>query len=98
LQMKEIQSRLQENGLQVRLTVKAQEWLASIGYDAAFGARPLRRALQKYIESPLSVRLLSGEFTGNDTVEADVDENQQIVFRKVDAVPVETNSEVEQSV
>jgi ATP-dependent Clp protease ATP-binding subunit ClpC len=98
LQMKEIQSRLQENGLKVQLTPKAQEWLASIGYDPAFGARPLRRALQKYIESPLSVRLLSGEFTSNDIVEADVDENQQIVFHKVNAVQVEANTDVEQSV
>jgi ATP-dependent Clp protease ATP-binding subunit ClpC len=63
LQMNEVQERLSEHGLQVELTLDARDWLARVGYDAAFGARPLRRALQKYVESPLSISLLSGQFT-----------------------------------
>ena len=97
LQMKEIQGRLQESGLKVSLTPKAQEWLAQAGYDPIFGARPLRRALQKFVESPLSIKLLSGEFTMQDLVEVDVDENQQITFRNVEAVPVSDQSQVEQT-
>ncbi len=89
LQMKEIQTRLQENGLKVELTPAAQEWLAQAGYDQAFGARPLRRALQKHVESPLSLRLLSGEFVSGDTVQVDVNDNQEIVFHKSVNVPVE---------
>ncbi|MRR32600.1 AAA family ATPase, partial [bacterium] len=58
LQMKEIQNRLKEHGLNVELTPAAREWLAKSGYDSSFGARPLRRALQKHVESPLSIRLL----------------------------------------
>jgi ATP-dependent Clp protease ATP-binding subunit ClpC len=83
LQMKEVRSRLEEHGIKVELSKKALEWLASVGYDSSFGARPLKRALQKYVESPLSVSLLSGEFSKTDTVLVDLDEEKQvIVFRK----------------
>jgi ATP-dependent Clp protease ATP-binding subunit ClpC len=74
LQMKEIQARLAENGLKVILTEPAREWLAQAGFDTNFGARPLRRALQKHVESPLSIRVLGGEFKTGDSVWVDVDE------------------------
>lgn len=74
LQMKEVQDRLSEKGVTVELTDKAREWLAKQGYDAAFGARPLKRALQKFVESPLSKQLLAGEFKPGATVNVDVDE------------------------
>ncbi len=86
LQMKEVQSRLQEHGLSVELTESAREWLAQTGYDPAFGARPLRRALQKFIESPLSVSLLSGEFQEGDRVLVDLDDKQNLVFHKAEPV------------
>ena len=89
LQMKEIQTRLQDNGLKVELTPAAQEWLAQAGYDQAFGARPLRRALQKHVESPLSLRLLSGEFVSGDTVQVDVNDKQEVVLKKASSVPLE---------
>ena len=98
LQMKEIQTRLKENGLKVELTPAAQEWLAQIGYDQTFGARPLRRALQKHVESPLSLRLLSGEFVSGDVIQVDVDEKQEIVFRKSSSVPLEQTEGAEVSV
>jgi ATP-dependent Clp protease ATP-binding subunit ClpC len=88
LQMKEIQARLQENGLKVMLTEPARDWLASAGFDTNFGARPLRRALQKHVESPLSIRLLSGEFTAGETVWADVNEaGDGLVFRNDEPAP-----------
>jgi len=89
LQMKEIQSRLSESGLKVEMTSAAQDWLANIGFDSAFGARPLRRALQKHVESPLALRLLSGEFSSGNTVVVDVDEKQEIVFRREEHAPEE---------
>jgi len=53
------------------------------GYDSAFGARPLKRALQKYVESPLSISLLSGEYVSGDTVIVDLDkEKNEIYFKK----------------
>lgn len=83
LQMKDVRARLEEHGLKVELTQTAREWLASEGYDVSFGARPLKRALQKYVESPLSVSLLSGEFVTGDTVIVDLnDEKKEIFFKK----------------
>jgi ATP-dependent Clp protease ATP-binding subunit ClpC len=76
LQMKEIQERLNEFGVRVELTDKARKWLAKTGYDPAFGARPLRRALQKYLESPLSVELLSGKFSQGRLIMVHVNEKE----------------------
>jgi ATP-dependent Clp protease ATP-binding subunit ClpC len=97
LQMKEVQDRLNEHNIAVQLTDAARSWLAKEGFDPAFGARPLRRAIQKYVESPLSVELLSGKFKDGAVVNVDVDEKEnKIIFhteaatakkakRKVDA-------------
>jgi ATP-dependent Clp protease ATP-binding subunit ClpC len=81
LQMEDIQSRLSEHGLKVKLSEEAIEWLSEEGFDPAFGARPLKRALQKHIESPLSISLLSGEFSRGDTVIVDI-EDDAITFKK----------------
>ena len=80
LQMAEIRDRLSDRGLSVELTEAAREWIAKEAYDPAFGARPLKRSLQKYVESPLSVRLLKGEFNKGDTVLVGVDENEEVTF------------------
>jgi ATP-dependent Clp protease ATP-binding subunit ClpC len=92
LQMKEIRERLEERGITVELTDAARKWLAQEGYDAAFGARPLRRTLQRYVESPLSKRILRGEFVSGDHVLADVrgleEEGKGLVFTKQEPIPV----------
>jgi ATP-dependent Clp protease ATP-binding subunit ClpC len=96
LQMKEVRGRLAEHQLQVELTEAARKWLAHEGYDPAFGARPLRRAMQKYVESPLSVKLLEGEFSEGDRVIVDIDEAQGgLVFRRA---PGEARVRVEEPV
>jgi ATP-dependent Clp protease ATP-binding subunit ClpC len=83
LQMKEVRERLNERGLNVELTEAARQWLANEGFDPAFGARPLQRALQKHIESPLSVALLGGEFSPGDTIVVDVDTDaEKLIFRQ----------------
>jgi ATP-dependent Clp protease ATP-binding subunit ClpC len=74
LQMKEIHERLSDHGLEVTLASEASKWLAEQGYDQAFGARPLKRALQKFVESPLSIKILEGEFVSGDIVEVGVDD------------------------
>ncbi len=87
LQMQEIKERLAERGLQVVLSPEAREWLANEGFDSAFGARPLKRALQKNVESPLSVSLLSGEFAEGAVIEVGVDQAEnKLVFHQVDQV------------
>ncbi len=73
LQMEEIRERLNEQGLSVILSEEATSWLAKRGYDPQFGARPVLRVLQRYVESPLSKRLLAGEFEAGDTIQIDVD-------------------------
>ena len=57
------------------MTDAARSWLAQEGYDPQFGARPVRRTLERHVETPLAKRLLSGEFTDGDTVVVDVREN-----------------------
>jgi len=74
LQMGEIAIRLADQGLSVELTDAARSWLARQGFDSQFGARPLRRALQRYVESPLSIRLLRGDFERGDLVAVDAGE------------------------
>ena len=96
LQMKEVQERLSEQGLTVQLTEEARSWLADEGYDPDFGARPLRRALQKYVESPLSISLLGGEFSPGDTILADVDkENHKLKFSPVEKVKTQKSLELD---
>jgi ATP-dependent Clp protease ATP-binding subunit ClpC len=82
LQMAEIQERLGEQGLGVELTEAAREWLSEAGYDPQFGARPLRRTLQKHVESPLAKQLLEGRFQPGDVVVVDVAEDQLTFTRK----------------
>src|SRR5271157_2220839 len=65
---KELQKRLAERKLSVEITEKAKSWLAKEGYDPVYGARPLRRALEKYVENPLAVKVLGGEFKEGDTI------------------------------
>jgi ATP-dependent Clp protease ATP-binding subunit ClpC len=87
LQMGEVKERLSEHGVRVQLTPTARDWLAEIGYDPDFGARPLRRALQKHVESPLSVKILSSEFKSGNLVIVDVvekDGEQVLEFSQPD--------------
>ena len=93
LQLQDIRERLNERGLEVDLTAKAREWLAETGYDPVFGARPLKRALQKFIESPLSVKLLEGEFVAGDTVKVDVDAEDNVVFELKKRAPKKSKTE-----
>jgi ATP-dependent Clp protease ATP-binding subunit ClpC len=87
LQMKDIAKRLEEQGLYVALTEDARARLAQTGFDPQFGARPLRRALQRYVESPLSVQLLRGQFVRGDLVEIFVNDDGEIDFRLVEHAP-----------
>lgn len=83
LQLKDVEQRLAENGLEVSLTKKARVWLAEQGYSADFGARPLTRALQKFIESPLSKKLLKGEYKQGGVIVVDIDpeDESQLIFK-----------------
>jgi len=71
LMLKDLQNRLTERKLEIEVSDKAKSWLDEIGYDPTYGARPLRRAIEKHIENPLSSKLLRGEFKEGDTIVVD---------------------------
>jgi len=95
LQMKEVAGRLKEHGIEIELTDAAREWLAKEGFDPQFGARPLRRMLQRKVESPLSRKLLAGEFKAGECVIVDSDEKEGIVFRKKETGSAEQGAVME---
>jgi ATP-dependent Clp protease ATP-binding subunit ClpC len=86
--MKEVQKRLSEEELTLKLTEAATDFLVKHGYDQSYGARPLKRAIQRYIEDPLSERLLLADFTRGDEIEVDVAEDgAKLQFRTYAATP-----------
>jgi ATP-dependent Clp protease ATP-binding subunit ClpC len=72
LMLKEVHTRLVDEGLKLRMTEPALKFLIDKGYDEKFGARPLRRAIQRYIEDPLSEKILGSEFARGDEVEVEL--------------------------
>ncbi len=93
-QMKDIAERLAEQGLSINLTEAAREWLADEGYEPQFGARPLRRTVQRHVENPLSIRLLESIFGEGDTVLVDVRDGEIVFSRQEDiAQPAPVESE-----
>ena len=76
LMVKEVQARLLERQVALSLTDEAKQWLVDKGFDRVFGARPLRRALQRHLENPLSRSIMAGEFGSGDHVVVGVDEDE----------------------
>jgi ATP-dependent Clp protease ATP-binding subunit ClpB len=81
LQLRRLRERLAERGVGLELTDEAKERIAEAGWDPTYGARPLKRALQRLVENPLALRLLEGEFGEGDTVRVDAVEGE-LVFEK----------------
>lgn len=59
----------------------AKEWLANMGYDPVYGARPLKRTIQRYVQDPLALKILRGEFTEGDVVRVEAD-HEGLYFEK----------------
>ncbi len=76
----EVEKRLADRNIELELGDEAKSWLLREGYEPAYGARPLRRAIQRYVENPLSSRILSGEFKDGDRVVVGVD-GDALTFR-----------------
>jgi len=81
LQLQRVEARLAERGLRLELTDEARVALAEAGWDPTYGARPLKRAIQRLLENPLALRLLEGEFSEGDTVRVDAKDGE-LVFEK----------------
>lgn len=82
LQLVRLRERLAERGLELELTGAAKQALAEAGWDPAYGARPLKRAIQRLLENPLALRLLEGEFAPGDVVRVDAEGDGGLVFDK----------------
>jgi ATP-dependent Clp protease ATP-binding subunit ClpB len=84
LQLARLRERLADRGIELELTDAAKEALAEAGWDPTYGARPLKRAIQRLVENPLALRLLEGDFADGDTVRVDAVDGD-IVFEKARA-------------
>jgi len=81
LMVKELEGRLAERKIGIELTEKAKSWLSKEGYDPIYGARPLRRVIERYVENPLSSKVLKGELKEGDTVKVDLDKENKLTFK-----------------
>jgi ATP-dependent Clp protease ATP-binding subunit ClpB len=84
LQLARLRQRLAERGLALELTDDARQVLTDAGWDPAYGARPLKRAIQRLLENPLALRLLEGDFGEGDTVRVDARDGE-LVFEHAEA-------------
>jgi ATP-dependent Clp protease ATP-binding subunit ClpB len=84
LQMAKLRKLLAERHLEIELSDKAKEFLAEAGYDPTYGARPLRRAIQRYVQDKLAPMLLSGDFKEGDTILVDGDKDGLTFNKKAD--------------
>ena len=84
IQLDILKKRLQDKKIDLEVTRRVKEFLVEKGYDPHYGARPLKRAIQRYLQDPLALKILEGEFKEGDKIEADLEErNKEIIFRKI---------------
>jgi ATP-dependent Clp protease ATP-binding subunit ClpB len=81
IQLKYVANRLMERKIKVEFTDNARKLLMEEGYDASFGARPLKRTIQQRLENPLATELLAGKFSDGDSVKIDADAHK-FIFKK----------------
>jgi len=89
LMMKDLHKRLQEQGISMDVSAEAKEKLVAEGYDPAYGARPLRRAIQRMVEDPLAEDLLMGRYKAGDVVKVDVTKDGLALLKDGEAELVE---------
>jgi ATP-dependent Clp protease ATP-binding subunit ClpB len=80
IQLKNLRKRLSDRKITLSLSDRTKEFLAKEGFDPVYGARPLKRAIQRFIQDPLALKILEGEFSEGDTVEVDVNSKNELVF------------------
>jgi len=89
----EVERRLAERSIKIEVNEEAKAWLAQRGYDPVYGARPLRRAIQRYMENPISTKILQGEFKEGDTIAISVQEdNLSFTTRKTARAKTKTKT------
>lgn len=83
IQLRRVAEMVEKNGMKLHVTDEARDWLSKSGFDPSYGARPLKRVIQRSIVDQLATRLLTGEFVPGDSIEIDHTESGQYVFRKL---------------
>ena len=91
LQLKRVDALLEKKGIAIEVSDEAKDWIARLGYDPTFGARPLKRVIQKHIVNPLSERILMGTFGEGDVIEVELDKRGLIEFSR--KTPAEVHGE-----
>jgi len=85
IQLEILKNRLEEKKIKLKVTSEAKEVLAERGFDPQYGARPLKRTIQRYVQDPLALQMLEGKIKEKDSVQVEFDENKkEIVFQKID--------------
>ena len=93
IQLERLARRLEDRKLKLRFSQNAKKYLVSVGYDPLFGARPLKRAIRKYIEDPLAMELLENRFEEDAVILVDADHNG-IVFTAANREPEVVEAEL----
>ncbi len=79
---------MRERGIEVELTDAARELLGDLGYDPTYGARPLKRVIQKHLVDPLALAILQGEFAAGDRVRVDAVDGELVLTKAEAPAPV----------
>jgi ATP-dependent Clp protease ATP-binding subunit ClpB len=90
LQTQRLEQRLSDRKMALKLSDAAIDWLAEVGYDPVYGARPLKRAIQRELETQIAKSILRGEFHDGDTIFVDVGENERLVFKRLPSEVITT--------
>ncbi|MGC8711109.1 MAG: ATP-dependent chaperone ClpB [Leptodesmis sp.] len=90
LQTQRLEQRLSDRKMALKLSDAAINWLAEVGYDPVYGARPLKRAIQRELETQIAKSILRGEFHDGDTIFVDVGENERLVFKRLPSEVITT--------
>ena len=96
IELEKLFTRVEDLGFQITLTNKAKDYIADKGYDKEYGARPLKRAIQKYLEDELAEEILSSKLTVGDTVKVDFDEKKSKIIMKVSKSKKNTSPKTEE--
>ncbi|MCK4264140.1 MAG: ATP-dependent chaperone ClpB [Candidatus Aminicenantes bacterium] len=81
-QLEELRKRLREKKIDIEVSKEAKRLLSERGYDPAYGARPLKRAIQQDVQNPLALKILEGQYMEGDTIKIDINEKKEFVFKK----------------
>ncbi len=82
LQLTRVAAMLEKQGIKLEVSDEAADWLAKLGYDPLFGARPLKRVIQKHVVNPLSEKILEGAFAEGDSIQVILDSHGLVTFTK----------------